>query len=119
MADDSNASQTTAIASSHSNKNEISKLSTSKSLTVTGKHPTINKSLGIKSTTKSIKIKNKPSTTDLECSYDSLLQSYSDEANLCSTPEIRDIYIPSTSNDLNKKTRDSIKKTNQDQPSGN
>ena len=50
-----------------------------------------------KAATKSIKIKSKPQLSHNfdDCSYDSLLQSYSDEANLCSTPEIRDIYIAS------------------------
>lgn len=47
------------------------------------------------SASKSIKIKNKPQHYKLDdCSYDSLLQSYSSEANLCSTPEIREIYMP-------------------------
>lgn len=68
-----------------------------------------------KSTTKSIRIKiAKPQYNHNldDCSYDSLLQSYSDEANLCSTPEIRDIYMPTSSYEFKKikdaKTQDQL-----------
>lgn len=68
--------------------------------------------------TKSIKIKSKPQLSHNfdDCSYDSLLQSYSDEANLCSTPEIRDIYIASAEPAGKKLAKDA--KRAPDQPSG-
>jgi len=106
-------SSTTAstVINHHLNKNEISKLQV---VSIGSKSSPINKSLSTKSTSKSIKIKSKPHA-DLECSYDSLLQSYSDEANLCSTPEIRDIYMPTNDS---KKVKDAIKKASQDRQTG-
>ena len=76
-----------------------------------GKPLTPNKSItsvGKSAATKSIKIKSKPQLSHNfdDCSYDSLLQSYSDEANLCSTPEIRDIYMAAGELAGGKKAKD-------------